>query len=352
MVTLHNWSRFPSVLKQGLRPCPRAGSPNPYSVEWQPYALVVVKASYPLDGREATPAEPEEQVPIVEKDSRGSAGHVEGDLALEKGGVDLVALGSAIAPRAKPVREMDVSLSVGERAFRLHVTGDRSWKRTGPGSYLPTAPAPFTEMPITWARAFGGEIALEDGQKLVFAANPEGKGYCPEVAERDPEGIPLPNIEREGKALERPEETPDPVGFAFYPVLWSLRLLRGLELPPVPEGGWPPGGPSTLSPPPKPLPRLFNSAHPDLVLPEFPSGQVLRAVGMSANPVEVEIPTLDLCLEHAHGGHKHLTPLKVDTIVLDLAARKLVLCGRWLVPLDEAAVGGEEVFQILELAVG
>jgi hypothetical protein len=59
---------------------------------------------------------------------------------------------SQVRVRVTPV-EADARRTVDKK---LAVFGDRSWRPSILGSSM-TEPTPFTEMPLTWDRAFGGE---------------------------------------------------------------------------------------------------------------------------------------------------------------------------------------------------
>lgn len=110
---------------------------------------------------------------------------------------EILAAGSAW-PRERPASVCPVSIAVGEWKKDLAVVGDREW-RAG----VPTAPAPFESMPLTWANAYGGE---------GFAQNPVGKGAKPiEIGGRRVH--PLPNVELPGRLIEAPKDAPTPAGF-------------------------------------------------------------------------------------------------------------------------------------------
>jgi uncharacterized protein YjbI with pentapeptide repeats len=87
-----------------------------------------------------------------------------------------------------------VRARVGSRSKSLLVFGDRRWEGVNA-----TAPAAFDEMPIEWARAWGGPP--EPG-------NPDGVGAAPQ------DGVHrLPNIELPGDPLRHPEQRVAPAGF-------------------------------------------------------------------------------------------------------------------------------------------
>ena len=92
--------------------------------------------------------------------------------------------------------------------------GDREWVR-GPCGAAPGPVKAFFEMPITWARAFGGP---------GFAENPEGKG-----AETGNSCIlqrPLPNVEDPAALVGQPSDTPAPASFLPAPLSSPHRLAK------------------------------------------------------------------------------------------------------------------------------
>lgn len=102
-----------------------------------------------------------------------------------------------------------VRVKVGAVDKKLYVVGDRTWRIDGTAS----DPEPFTEMPVTWARAFGGE---------GFAANPLGVGIAP-VQDGDRKVHRLPNIEDPKHLIRAKGDRPTPAGFGPYDVTWPAR---------------------------------------------------------------------------------------------------------------------------------
>lgn len=92
-----------------------------------------------------------------------------------------------------------IRFKLGKIDKRLAVFGDRMWKFG-----VPTTPAPFTEMPITWSRSFGGK---------GFAKNPVGRGFAPEKTEDGAEVHYLPNVENPARLIKAPGDRPEPVTF-------------------------------------------------------------------------------------------------------------------------------------------
>jgi uncharacterized protein YjbI with pentapeptide repeats len=107
--------------------------------------------------------------------------------------------GYAFAPQGKPAPIVAARFSVGPIDKEIWAIGDRTWKLTGP-----TEPEPFTEMPLGYDRAFGGE---------GFAQNPIGKGYATLRDDAGNSTQPLPNLEVPKKLVKSPRDRPPIAGF-------------------------------------------------------------------------------------------------------------------------------------------
>lgn len=130
------------------------------------------------------------------------------DFGIPKSRGEFLVDGIAFAPGGVPQPAVAVRATVGELQKQLAVYGDRYW--TGRAA---TEPRPFTEMPIDWAHAFGGES---------YAPNPHGKG----VDEVEVEGVPivpLPNIESPREPISSPRDRPLPAGFRPLDIGWPQR---------------------------------------------------------------------------------------------------------------------------------
>lgn len=129
------------------------------------------------------------------------------DVGLPKARAEFLVTGSAYSP--EPTATLPVRAQVGALEKELYVIGDRTWRRD-----VPSAPEPFTEMPLGWERAFGGE---------GFAKNPLGRGVRP-TAGPSGEVHPLPNVELPGKLVTSPRARPEPAGFGAYDLTWPQRF--------------------------------------------------------------------------------------------------------------------------------
>lgn len=105
------------------------------------------------------------------------------DHVLPKAHAEVMLCGAAHAP--KPVESMYVRLQCGPVDKRLRVIGDRRWDRTWSRAVCVHTPKPFTAMPLTLDRAYGG--AEHD--------NPLGCGYLPPLSWLQVQAGKMPNIE-------------------------------------------------------------------------------------------------------------------------------------------------------------
>lgn len=171
---------------------------------------------------------------------------------------DIVLLGSACAPGGSPVKAMGVSLRVGKTQRTLRVLGDRKWRF---GSLLalvptPTESEPFTTMPITYDRAYGG---IDEASAAWYPQNPSGRGFIATKTREAVHETPLPNIEDPADLITSWDSKPRlPAGFGFYGRGWQPRVKY--------LGSW---DQAATSHGPEPLPKdfspaFYNAAHPDL----------------------------------------------------------------------------------------
>ncbi len=111
------------------------------------------------------------------------------DHVLPKAHAEVMLCGAAHAP--KPVEAMHVRLQCGPVDKRLRVIGDRRWDRTWTRSVCVHVPTPFTSMPLTLDRAYGG--ADHD--------NPLGCGHLPALSWLQVQSGKMPNIEYPDRPL-------------------------------------------------------------------------------------------------------------------------------------------------------
>lgn len=236
----------------------------------------------------------------MEPEDLGPWGTLLPDDVMPRTGTDVIVLGDAVS--AEPVAAMRVSLQVGPYDVGFDVVGDRVWELAA-GGLVPSAPAPFTRMPVAWHRAYGG-CADGDFGPMPWPANPNGRGYYLRAAEA--RGRPLPNLESRATPVRQWSDRPDPVGLAPYPAEWALRTAKTVlvdgeqeRVEIDPEGG------------------LFDRAHPWLSGALVQPG-LLRLAGMTHALLEVAIPPCPAELAVRVGAGAMVRGLALEEILIDL----------------------------------
>ncbi|WP_437645169.1 DUF2169 domain-containing protein [Sorangium sp. So ce362] len=118
---------------------------------------------------------------------------------------ELLVTGCCYPPGRVARPASSVRAQLGPIDKTLYVVGDRTWGLLGMSE-----PAPFTEMPVTWRNAFGG-----DG----FAKNPLGKGH-------GDKSTTLPNIESPKHLIHARSDRPTPAGLDGYDLTWPQRFSK------------------------------------------------------------------------------------------------------------------------------
>jgi hypothetical protein len=144
-----------------------------------------------------------------------SSNRYEADIVAEKPAAEVIVNGTAYAPNGKPVREMQVGLSIGSVRKVLNVTGDRIYDA---GSY--SAPHPFRTMPIIYERAYGG--TTPDGK--MDQRNPVGVGFHHARSADPAVKTQAPNITYPGEPFLSPSDRPKPAGFGALGRGWQPRI--------------------------------------------------------------------------------------------------------------------------------
>jgi uncharacterized protein YjbI with pentapeptide repeats len=122
---------------------------------------------------------------------------------------ELLVHGRCFTANRVPRTAASVRVKVGPIDKTLYVIGNRTWRRDG----TPGEPEPFTEMPIHYSRAFGGE-----GHPL----NPIGIGLA-KIKENGQEIHRMPNIEWPGRLIQSKSDRPAPAGFGPFDITWAQR---------------------------------------------------------------------------------------------------------------------------------
>jgi hypothetical protein len=192
----------------------------------------VVKATLGLhNDRQATSLTiADEQMPVClapvchGDDPATSSLKYESETAPLKLGTDAVLIGHAHAIHALATY-IDVSFTVGPAHGVVRVFGDRVWT-SARGRWVPSAPAPFSTMPLVYERAFGGwDRSHPDPARHQFEPrNPVGVGFVDKSSGGMREGAPVPNLENPSDLITSPSDRPAPACFGFIGAHWQPRM--------------------------------------------------------------------------------------------------------------------------------
>ncbi len=184
----------------------------------RPTLMLVVKGTFSL-GEDGPCAIADEQVPCLGEvpwdDGDPPSLRTESDHAVLKPRAEWYLVGTAHAPHGTPATVVPVRVRVGSLTKQLAVWGDRTWQR-GVLGYKPSAPRPFTSMPLRWERSFGGPRIAE---------NPVGRGTGPILVDKTTID-PLPNIEDPTRPILSRDDRPPPAGMFPVPGTWRSRVRR------------------------------------------------------------------------------------------------------------------------------
>lgn len=254
--------------------------------------------------------------PIEPGQMETPAGPFPGDVPFLTGGVDVFVLGNVYQPGGTPAPDLQLEIRVGKHFQRLlDVFGDRVWEKRW-GKLVPSDPAPFVSMPLSFEGAYGGATEWE-GQQHAWPFNSVGKGFY--LSAEHAVGNPLPNLEDPEHPIESFEDQPDPFCPVPLPPDSGLRAMNAVELEPH-EGA------ERIR---QITPRMFNHAHPRMIIePEHapragdevvvtcvrPDGDLRIALPDHTSHVHVQ-------LENQH----YLFPLHLDMIGILAEEERLVL---------------------------
>ena len=133
------------------------------------------------------------------------------DVCIPKSAAEFLVTGNVYTPEGKPQPACRTAATLGALRKELYVFGDRYWNGT-----TATEPAPFTEMPLDWAHAFGGPD---------YARNPLGKGFEP-IQVNGKKVQPLPNLEHPDQLITHPGLKPEPTCYGPIDQMWPQRAEK------------------------------------------------------------------------------------------------------------------------------
>jgi hypothetical protein len=195
------------------------------------FLVAQAKATYriPPPGQQY-PRLADPQLPLLNADvfegEPGESGLIfEADHAWFKPRCDVLVHASAHAPGEQAVKQLDVGFRVGSCLRTARVIGNRLWRR-GLLGLVPSDPEPFTSVPISYGRAFGG-TRMHEGLPQPYAANPIGCGFGGAPGDTSLVDTPVPNIEEPGTPIDNPRERYRPLSFGPIGRSWAGRVEHG-----------------------------------------------------------------------------------------------------------------------------
>ena len=290
--------------------------------------LVVIKATFTITPGSPAAALADEQDPLVAADEYlGEPGRSSlrqaSDLAPFKPATDILVSGCAYARNGGKASEAMVGLRIGGLQKGIQVFGDRIWHKVL-FSTEKSAPVPFTRMPLTFERAFGGTDATA-ARPDHCAANPVGRGFRAGSGSKLPvEDSHLPNCEDPQDLIVRPTDRPRPMGLGPVAPSWAPRAgFAGTFDPAWREQRMP-------LPPLDFDPRFHQAAPPDQVYPGYVAGgePVTIAGTRPEGGFHFTLPRTRPRVTVLLGGQRETPPAPCDTVSIDCERGRLSLTWR------------------------
>lgn len=220
---------------------------------------------------------------------------------------------------------------VGQLEQELQVTGERYWQYQRLSGWQLTDPKPCTQVPLHYEYAYGG--SWQQGEEIgVCQENPVGLGYVNVGHLKSSSLVPAPRIMSPKHPVLELGKVYKPESFGPLAPGWQPRLkYAGTFDLPWEKTRWPD------------LPAdfkfdFYNSAHPDLIYPEFMMGnETIKLFHLSSiSPLIFTLPDFILgLLVRWEDGQIAPLPMMLDTIHIDVPEMKVYLVWRGIFPLGK-----------------
>ncbi len=311
------------------------------------HVVVVAKGTFRIpdvDGEMAALAE--EQVPLVMADTfTGEPGYSapvhEADFPLRKPRCDILLNATAFAPEDRPAPRVRVGVRIGAWSKVIEVVGNRVWRQAG-ATLGPSAPEPFTTMPLTYDRAFGGTDDTDPDHADACRANPVGRGFGLVRSGERLLGRPLPNTEAPNDPVTVPWGSYRPMAFGPVGRGWQPRIgFAGTY-----DQDWIdnvfPFLPADFND------RYHQAAPADQQTDEPAGGEEVTLLNLTpAGRTSFRLPAVDVPVVFIpRDGPKEETRAVLDTVLIEPNRRRVVLCWRASRPLRR------NIFELPEAVVG
>lgn len=311
--------------------------------------VVVVKGTFRIPERpDHEPSLADEQIPLIMADTfEGEPGFsapiYESEFPPKKPKCDVLLNGSAYAPCGKPTKKVRVELQVGTWRKSFNVVGSRTWNK-GILGVSATSPEPFTVMPFSYGKAFGGtdQTHEDPAQHKFVLANPVGRGFHHYISGKLVDGKPLPNTEEEGHPVKKPDGDYRPMAFGPMGRNWDPRYkLAGIY-----DQNWI----DNIFPflPPDFQEAYYQAAPADQQIPHLRGGEIVILTNLTPEgTARFAIPTIDMPIVFfPKKGEKQETKGVLDTIILEPDQRRVMLTWRQSYPLKR------NMFDVVQVVAG
>lgn len=298
------------------------------------HVVVAVKGTFTIPKGGGSLRLAQGQLPLVLADTFTgepglSATVYEADLCMGKPYCDVLLNGSAWAPGGRPTTRTHVELRVGSIRKRFDVVGERTWRRRWLRGLRPSRAEPFSSMPISYDRAYGGIDDSDPECCQFYARNLAGVGYHPRRSRRAIQGQPVPNTEERSSPIRhvtgryRPMSfgavargSPERVALAgTFDQQWSDEVFPFL--------------PADFDP------RYYQSAPMDQQMDHPRAGEVVELTNLTPEGKTVfRLPTTEIVFEFASvlGETAEKTGV-LDTVVIEPDQNRVLLTWRALHPI-------------------
>jgi hypothetical protein len=281
----------------------------------QTVAALVAKATGVVDRNGQMRLDFDTPTPVLFEPLSLPFGEVPSDVALQKEGVDVVALGKAYHPDQAGGPRSAVTLQVNRETRGLAIFGNRLWYKAFDGTWRISDPEPFSLMDMGWQQSFGGVSLDEECEEVVHPLNPQGCGFI--ASESAIDGTNLPNVEDVDQLIRTWRDQPRPCNICPAPKHLSFDVEKYADqLNKAPE--------ETFNVPPS----LWNIALPKFRFPALKTGDTVMLRGMSEKPLGFVVPAAQPRVVLTVGDRQALHPLRLDTVVMVPQARRCIFSWR------------------------
>lgn len=264
-------------------------------------------------------------------------------LVVGKQRTDVHVLGHARPVDGKPATHWPIGVRVGPITKTALVTGLRAWHWTPLRGWHLTKPEATAAVPLHAGMAYGGAVRraryrgpatddIHDEQAFdTYEPNPVGRGYVGDEDLDRAQFYLAPQIEDVQKPLRDIRERLAPVCFGPVP-RWNPQRAGHAG---TYDDAWRAEHFPFL--PPDFDFAFYQSAQPDLIAPGWLKGdEPITLIGCDATGrIDTQLPGIDLlALLTDEDGLTQPTPLRLDTVTIDLDAQSVQLVWRRAVPKE------------------